>query len=183
MALAMDEVEAAGWRRHPTPPEALREGWATLQDELSARRAWRLLRPLPHRRRARGRRRPSVRSPGHLRPNPRTARLRARCLRNAAGSSQPPRTTAARPRRRPATPTARNAAGPEPQAPAGQPAPDTPTSRPVTAPERRSDLARGALQRGAERLARTTADETGEERKNGTYTCPFVAAGRVEDWR
>jgi uncharacterized protein (DUF952 family)/GNAT superfamily N-acetyltransferase len=43
MALAMDEVQAAGWRRHPTPPEALPEAWATLQDELSARRAWRLL--------------------------------------------------------------------------------------------------------------------------------------------
>jgi len=42
-AVAMDQVQAAGWRRQPTPPEALPEAWATLQDELSARRAWRLL--------------------------------------------------------------------------------------------------------------------------------------------
>jgi hypothetical protein len=43
MPAAMDKVQAAGWRRQPTPSEALPEAWATLQDGLSARRAWRPL--------------------------------------------------------------------------------------------------------------------------------------------
>jgi uncharacterized protein (DUF952 family)/GNAT superfamily N-acetyltransferase len=43
MAVAMDGVQAAGWRRDPTPPDALPDAWATLEEELSARRAWRLL--------------------------------------------------------------------------------------------------------------------------------------------
>lgn len=43
MAIAMDQVQAAGWRRQPTPSEALSEAWVTLQDELSAQRAWRVL--------------------------------------------------------------------------------------------------------------------------------------------
>jgi RimJ/RimL family protein N-acetyltransferase len=43
MAVAMDGVQAAGWRRDPTPPDALPDAWATLEEELSARRAWRLI--------------------------------------------------------------------------------------------------------------------------------------------
>ncbi|MDA8283072.1 MAG: DUF952 domain-containing protein [Actinomycetota bacterium] len=43
MAMAMVEVETAGWRRDPCPPEALAEGWAGLQDDLAGGRGWRLL--------------------------------------------------------------------------------------------------------------------------------------------
>ena len=42
-ALAMDPGAIRRLARQPTPPGALSEAWATLQDELGARRSWRLL--------------------------------------------------------------------------------------------------------------------------------------------